>query len=95
MAALEQRLTSQILMLETATTLDQERLLDIDGIDRFEAINARRARLHFSGDNPAGRVAARVNELGWGLIELALDRQTLEQVFVDLTCSDQPSEDAA
>jgi ABC-2 type transport system ATP-binding protein len=95
MAALEQRLTSQILMLETATALDQERLLDIDGIDRFEAINARRARLHFSGDNPAGRVAARVNELGWGLIELALDRQTLEQVFVDLTCSDQHSEDAA
>jgi hypothetical protein len=35
-------------------------------------------------------VAAYAAKAGLGLVELALDRQTLEQVFVELTCSDRP-----
>jgi ABC-2 type transport system ATP-binding protein len=53
-----------------------------------ERLADTRARLHFQNSNPAGAVAACVARHGWGLIELSLDRQTLEQVFVDLTCSD-------
>jgi ABC-2 type transport system ATP-binding protein len=53
-----------------------------------ERLGDTRARLHFKDNNPADTVAACVAGQGWGLIELSLDRQTLEQVFVDLTCSD-------
>ena len=54
----------------------------------MEPLSDTRARLHFADSNPADAVAACVARQGWGLIELSLDRQTLEQVFVDLTCSD-------
>ena len=88
MRELEQRLTSHVLILETREPLREQPLEKLAGIDKVERLNDTRARLHFEADNPADAVAARVAEQGWGLIELSLDRQTLEQVFVDLTCSD-------
>jgi ABC-2 type transport system ATP-binding protein len=97
MQTLERRLTSQVLLLETRDPADADRLGTIPGIDHVEAAGGARMRLHFSGANPADAVAAAVAQQGWGLVEIALDRQTLEQVFVDLTCGDAPEarEDAA
>jgi ABC-2 type transport system ATP-binding protein len=88
MRDLERRLTSHVLLLETRERLDDSELEKLAGIDNVERLADTRARLHFQNSNPAGAVAACVARHGWGLIELALDRQTLEQVFVDLTCSD-------
>ena len=85
---LERRLTSHVLLLETRERLDDSELEKLAGIDNVERLADTRARLHFQDSNPAGAVAACVARHGWGLIELSLDRQTLEQVFVDLTCSD-------
>ena len=90
MRDLEQRLTSHVLLLETRERLDDEELEKLTGIDQVERLGDTRARLHFKDNNPADAVAACVAGQGWGLIELSLDRQTLEQVFVDLTCSDTP-----
>ena len=97
MQTLERRLTSHVLLLETREAPDEAGLAGIQGIDGVELLGTSRARLHFSGDNPAASVAAYVAEQQLGLLELALDRQTLEQVFVELTCSDQAEtvEDAA
>jgi len=97
MQDLERRLTSHVLLLETRQPLDQSVLSTIPGIDSVALLGANRARLHFSDDNPADAVAARVAEAGLGLLELTLDRQTLEQVFVELTCSErsEAAEDAA
>ena len=94
---LEQRLTSHVLLLETRQPLDATGLATVPGIDDVELLGASRARLHFTDSNPADAVAAYVTNAGLGLVELALDRQTLEQVFVELTCSDRPEtvEDAA
>ena len=94
---LEQRLTSHVLLLETRQPLDAGGLAAVPGIDDAELLGATRARLHFTDRNPADAVAAYVADAGLGLVELALDRQTLEQVFVELTCSDRPEtvEDAA
>ncbi|HHH45092.1 MAG TPA: ATP-binding cassette domain-containing protein [Gammaproteobacteria bacterium] len=91
MQALEQRLGSHALLLETRNALDADALEQVDGVSSVELLDSRRARLRFGEDNPAEAVAACVAERGWGLLELALDRQTLEQVFVDLTCSDAPA----
>jgi ABC-2 type transport system ATP-binding protein len=95
MQALEKQLTSQVLVLETREPLNTDILLQIDGIDDIDTLTDHRIRLHFTGDNPAGTIAACVATHQWGLLELALDRQTLEQVFVDLTCSEQSTADEA
>ena len=88
MRDLERRLTSHVLLLETRERLDDSELEKLAGINNVERLADTRARLHFQDSNPADAVAACVARHGWGLIELSLDRQTLEQVFVDLTCSD-------
>jgi len=88
MRDLERRLTSHVLLLETRERLDDSELEKLAGIDNVERLADTRARLHFQDSNPADAVAACVARHGWGLIELSLARQTLEQVFVDLTCSD-------
>jgi ABC-2 type transport system ATP-binding protein len=96
MQTLQQRLASHVLLLETREAPDIDRLQRIAGIDTVEPLGSHRTRLHFSAGNPADEVAACVAAGGWGLRELALDRQTLEQVFVELTTGDSPrSEDAA
>jgi ABC-2 type transport system ATP-binding protein len=91
METLRQRLTGSALVLETAGPPDIDMLRQVDGVSAADALGGNRTRLHFDADNPADRVAACVSAHGWGLVELALDRQTLEQVFVDLTCSEQTS----
>ena len=88
MRDLERRLTSHVLLLETRERLDDSELEKLAGINNVERLADTRARLHFQDSNPADAVAACVARHGWGLIELSLDRQTLEQGFVDLTCSD-------
>jgi len=88
MQDLERRLTSHVLLLETRERLDDAELGKLAGIDGVERLGDTRARLHFEDSNPADAVAACVARQGWGLVELSLDRQTLEQVFVDLTCND-------
>ncbi len=89
MHELEQQLVSQTLVLETREALSDAVLKQLPGIIRYDSISASRARLHFEGDNPAGSIAAFINEQGLGLVELALARQTLEQMFVELTCHDE------
>ncbi len=97
MRALEQQLTSHVLVAETREPLPDEVLHKLPGIDHSERLGPTRARLYFEADNPAGAVAASLAEHQLGLVELALDRQTLEQMFVQLTCHDdgQSREDAA
>ncbi|HFD79188.1 MAG TPA: ATP-binding cassette domain-containing protein [Gammaproteobacteria bacterium] len=92
MAELERRLGSRALLLETRQPPDPALLQEVAGVDSVEMLGETRARLHFDGDNPAEAVAAAVAAHGWGLVELALDRQTLEQVFVELTCGDTDQE---
>jgi len=88
MHTLQQRLAGKALLLETEHPLDTGVLQQLDGIASVDSLGATRARLHFAAASPAARIAACVATQGWGLVELALDRQTLEQVFVELTCSE-------
>ncbi|MGD2073538.1 MAG: ATP-binding cassette domain-containing protein [Gammaproteobacteria bacterium] len=89
MRELERRLASHALLLETRQPLDPSSLAAIPGVDGVELLAETRARLHFAEENPAAAVAAHIAGEGLGLVEVALDRQSLEQVFVELTCSDQ------
>ncbi len=95
MGALEQRLTGNAVVLETVEPLDISVLQQLGNVGAVESLGARRARLRFNGDNPAAEVAACVSAQRWGLVELALERQTLEQVFVELTCRENNAAVAA
>ena len=97
MQELEKQLVSHVLVLETRQPLTAEILESLPGVDHSERLGPARVKLHFKDENPAGAIAARIAELDLGLVELALDRQTLEQVFVELTCRDEhlTTEDAA
>ncbi|TCK17109.1 ABC-2 type transport system ATP-binding protein [Thiogranum longum] len=90
MQEIEKQLVSHVLVLETREPLSDEILENLPGADRSERLGPCRAKLHFRGENPAGGIAASIADHGLGLVELALDRQTLEQVFVELTCHDGP-----
>ena len=97
MQELEQQLASHVLVLETHEPLPDDILNNLPGVNQSERLGDSRARLHFDNDNPAGIIAAHLAKHELTLIELALDRQTLEQVFVELTCRDdhKTKEDAA
>ncbi len=95
MQALQQRLSGKALLLETMTALDPAALHQVAGVAAVELVNSCRARVLFDGDNPAAALAACVASHGWGLVELALDRQSLEQVFVELTCNEDETTPAA
>ena len=92
---LQQRLTGKALTLETRTPIETEKLRALAGIESVEALDATRAQLIFSGANPADSVATLVSEQNWGLVELALERRGLEQIFVDLTTGEQAADDEA
>jgi len=97
MTTLRQQLSGQTLILETAHPMERPLVEQIPAVEHVDWTGPQRARLYFQADNPAGEVAAVVIRKGWGLVELALERQTLEQVFVDLTCSEDtpPTDEAA
>lgn len=72
-------------------------LQDISGIRSSSALDHQRWRVHFDPDNnPAEAIAIAAAQQGWGLFELAPERLSLEQVFVDITSRDhaQPQEAA-
>jgi len=62
----------------------------VAGVEIVEVIEAGRFRLHYLPEqhSPAERVAELAVRSGWGLNELAPERMSLEQVFVDITRSD-------
>lgn len=93
---LAQRLTGDTLTLETANPLDTAALEGIASVTGVERLGECRARIVFAGDSPAPAVAQLAVERGWQLVELARERRTLEQIFVELTCTETgPHEDAA
>ncbi len=90
MKSLQSRLNGQLLMLETSNSMDASKLESIEGVHSVNLLAHNRAQLHFNDNNPANQVASCVLENDWGLQELSLEKQTLEQVFIDLTCKDLP-----
>lgn len=91
MAALQQRLAGDALLLQTREPADADALAGLADIRSVETLAPNRLRLLFGDRNPADAVAALVQERHWGLVELALDRHTLEQVFVELTSGETPA----
>jgi ABC-2 type transport system ATP-binding protein len=89
-AGLEQQLKATSLIAAFHASPDLEALAKVPGVSRVEALSGGRARIHFTEMNPAEALIEQAVAGGWRLYELSPERRTLEQIFIELTCSEQP-----
>lgn len=94
-AGLEQRMNATSLIAAFHTTPDITTLQQIPGVDRIEQLSNGRIRIHYGSDDPAEALVEQAASQGWRLYELSPERRSLEQIFIDLTCSEEPAEEAA
>ncbi len=64
-------------------------LAALEGVIEAEVVDRRRFRLALEQAGPgAERIAEQIVAAGWGLIGLATEQRTLEQIFVEVTAQD-------
>jgi ABC-2 type transport system ATP-binding protein len=90
---LEQRLNAISLVAGFHATPDAGTLQQVPGVTQVETLPDGRVRLHYADTDPSEALIAQAVANGWRLYELAPERRTLEQIFIELTCSDEPAGD--
>jgi ABC-2 type transport system ATP-binding protein len=55
-----------------------------------EPLENGRARIHYTGADPSEALVEQAVAEHWRLYELSHERRTLEQIFIELTCSEPP-----
>lgn len=87
---LTQRMQISSLLLTLRQTPPLEQLTDIEGIIGIETLGDGQLRIsHQPDQSPAETIVIRSVERGWGLVELTPERRSLEDIFVDITCTEQ------
>jgi ABC-2 type transport system ATP-binding protein len=95
-AGMTNRLATTSLLAVFNNAPDLDRLSRLDGVDRVEPLADGRIRIHYSDTDPAEALVEQAVTQQWRLCELTPERRTLEQIFIELTCSETPlQEDAA
>jgi len=97
-AGLEQRMNATALIAGFHAAPDIAALQQLPGVDRVEPLADKRVRIHYNDSNPAETLIEQAVTQHWRLHELTPERRTLEQIFIELTCSEEHatvSEDAA
>jgi len=93
---LEQRMNATSLLAAFANTPDINSLQQVTGVDSAEQLADGRVRIHYSNTDPAEALVEQSVARQWRLHELVPERRTLEQIFIELTCSEaHVNEDAA
>jgi len=88
-AGLNTRMQARSLVIGLHTPPAAAALAQVDSVERVDALDAGRFRVHFSpATDPASALADLAASNGWGLYELVPERLTLEQIFVDITCKE-------
>lgn len=89
---LAQRMHGSSLRLAFRNPPQAGALCAIPGVQRAERMDERNWRVYFEPPHsPAEAIMARAAQQGWGLIELTPERVTLEDVFMQITCTEQPA----
>ncbi|VAW90631.1 Gliding motility-associated ABC transporter ATP-binding protein GldA [hydrothermal vent metagenome] len=87
--ALEHQFTGSCLIIGLGEEISADKIKTLADINSIEQISAKRWRLIFDDDNnPVEDIAKQIVENGWGLTELTPEQKTLEQIFVDITTSE-------
>jgi ABC-2 type transport system ATP-binding protein len=91
-ANLNQQMDSTCLILGLQQPPAKEVLLAIEGVTDVEDLGHGRLRIHHAATaSPASRLAEQAASQGWSLYELSPEYKTLEQIFVDITSSEELS----
>jgi len=87
---LNQRMQTTSLILGLQHPPDETELAALDQISAVDSLGGNRFRLHHAVEaSPAEQVAQRAFNEHWGLFELTPEHKTLEQIFVEITSSEQ------
>jgi ABC-2 type transport system ATP-binding protein len=96
MATINQSLKNNCLVVAFDRPPAPEQLLALAGINHVDELNSGRFRLQLDDSNPVGElITSAAVDQNWGLQELTPEKQTLEQIFVDLTSNDLTSGEQA
>ncbi len=83
------RARSLILGLENAPD-NMSELESLSGVESIEALEDNRWRIrHPEDQSPAANIAELAVKNNWGLIELSPETRSLEQIFLDITATEQ------
>ena len=89
-ANLNQQMDSTSLILGLNQPPAKEVLLAIEGVTSVDALSDGRWRIHHAVTaSPATQLAEQAAIEGWGLYELSPEHKSLEQIFVDITSSEE------
>ena len=93
---LNQRMQSASFILGLHQAPAVSELSSISGVHSIEVLEGNHLRvLHESENSPAEAIAELAVKNNWGLFELAPERKTLEQIFVDITSTETVVEENA
>lgn len=83
---LNQRMNTGILLVTTKKAMDVSCLSGIAGINSIEMLSDQQIKIHHSLDNnPGQQIMATILAQGWELQELTPVKQSLEDIFINLT----------
>jgi len=92
LAGLERQLRATSLIAAFHGAPDLDALTQVPGVTHAEALGGGRVRLQFAETDPSEAVVERAVAGGWHLHELSPERRSLEQIFIELTCSEPSAE---
>lgn len=88
-AGLESRMSATALIAGFHSAPDLAALQQLSGVERVEPLPGNRVRLHYDDSNPAEALVEQSVAQRWRLHELTPQCRTLEQIFIELTCSEE------
>jgi len=89
MEALENEFQGSCLVIGLGEEISADKISALPDVKSVEQITSKRWRLLFDeGIEPVQDISRQIVENGWGLTELTPEHKTLEQIFVDITTSE-------
>ena len=86
---LQQRIQSSSLILSLNNPPDEKELMAFGGITNVENFEPNRFRLHHEPDiDPSEEIVTRSVKNNWRLTEIMPEKLSLEEIFVDITCTE-------
>ncbi len=89
---LEQRLNATSLVAAFHARPDLDTLQQLPGVSAAESLPDGRIRIHYRDTDPSEALIEQAVSKHWRLYELTPERRTLEQIFIELTCSEQTAD---
>ena len=93
--ALARRVESEQYLLPLRQPAPQAALTAIAGVEGVEALDEYRFRIRLNENSDGDRLLSTCIEQGWGVEEFTVEKQNLEQIFVELTTTDTSHKEEA